>query len=69
MTQLDTVLDSLRGAPAPDALGAIEPGAFAGIAQQRERTVEAAALLGVSRKTIETRINRARQKLSSLVEG
>lgn len=30
---------------------------------------EAAALLGVSRKTIETRIYRARQKLSPLLEG
>ncbi len=30
---------------------------------------EAAALLGVSRKTIETRIYRARQKLSALLEG
>ena len=30
---------------------------------------EAAAVLGVSRKTIETRIYRARQKLSALLEG
>ena len=30
---------------------------------------EAAQLLGVSRKTIETRIYRARQKLSALLEG
>ncbi|MEO6715856.1 MAG: hypothetical protein ABIM50_01200 [Novosphingobium sp.] len=39
MTQLDTILQSLSAAPAPDALGAIESGVFAGVALQRERAV------------------------------
>lgn len=45
MTQLDTVLESLRAAPAPDALGAIEPGVFAGVAMQREKAVSRRGLV------------------------
>jgi hypothetical protein len=45
MTQLDSVLLSLRAAPAPDALGAIEPGVFAGVARQRERAVSRRGLM------------------------
>lgn len=45
MTQLDTVLQSLSAAPVPDALGAIEPGVFAGVAQRRERAVSRRGLV------------------------
>ena len=45
MTQLDIVLQSLRAAPAPDALGAIEPGVFAGVALQREKAVSRRGLV------------------------
>ena len=45
MTQLDTVLQSLSAAPAPDALAAIETGVFAGVALQRERTVSRQGLV------------------------
>lgn len=45
MTQLDTILESLRVVPAPDALAAIEPGVFAGVALQRERAVSRRGLV------------------------
>lgn len=45
MTQLDTLFDSLRAAPAPDALDAIEAAVFTGVARQRERAVARRGLI------------------------
>jgi hypothetical protein len=45
MTQLDTILQSLRAAPAPDDLAAIDPGVFAGVALQREKAVSRQGLV------------------------
>lgn len=39
MTKLDTYFESLRKAPVPDALDALESAVFSGVAQQREMTV------------------------------
>lgn len=45
MTQLDTLFDSLRAAPAPDALDAIEAAVFTGVARQREKAVSRRGLI------------------------
>lgn len=39
MTNLDSLLDTLKAAPAPEGLAAIETGVFAGVALQRERAL------------------------------
>ncbi len=45
MTQIDNALETLRAAPAPDALAAIETGVFAGMALQREKAVSRRGLM------------------------
>jgi len=45
MMQLNTVFDSLRTAPTPDALAAIESAVFAGVALQREKAISRRGLV------------------------
>ncbi len=45
MTDLDSLLDSLKAAPVPQGLAAIDAGVFAGVAEQREMAVSRRGLV------------------------
>lgn len=45
MTQLDTLFETLRAEPAPDALSGIDSAVFSGVAVQREKAISRRGLM------------------------